>query len=283
VQHRFNPTLALEAAYVGNVGRHLYETLNANQAVPGPGNADPRRPFYQLYGLEQFLAQYCNCDNSNYNSLQTKFQKQLSRGLDFLLTYTWSKALTNTEGGSVPSNSYNVRSDYGPASWDREHTFTFEHSWNLPFGRDRYWKLGNNQFANLVAGGWRLSGVHSFASGLPFTPTVANAPLLNDPDFASLRADLIGNWQVANQNAGQWFNPAAFSEPHQLYRQGTAARNSLRGPRLWQSDLSLSKNLLSSERRSLDLRADAFNVFNHTNLANPNSTIDSSCFNSLAK
>ena len=109
VQHRFTQDFALEVAYVGNVGRHLYETLNANQAVPGPGDLDPRRPFYNLYGLEQFIAQYCNCDNSNYNGLQTKLQKQYSHGLDFLLTYTWSKALTDTEGGGVPSNSYNVR------------------------------------------------------------------------------------------------------------------------------------------------------------------------------
>ena len=215
VQHKFSQTLALEVAYVGNVGRHLFETLNANQAVPGAGDVDPRRPYYQLYGLEQGLYQYCNCDNSNYNGLQTKLQKQLSYGLDFLLTYTWSKALTDTEGGSVPSNSYDVRSDYGPASWDRTHTVTFEHNWNIPVGRDRYWKLGNNTAANLILGGWRLSGVHTIASGAPFTPNVANAPLLNDPDFASLRADVVGNWQVANPNANEWFNPAAFSEPQQ--------------------------------------------------------------------
>jgi hypothetical protein len=119
-----------------------------------------------------------------------------------------------------------------------------------------------------------LSGVHTIATGEPFTPTVANGPLLNDPDFASVRADVVGNWHVSNQNANEWFNPAAFTEPQQPYRQGTAGRNSLRGPKLWESDLSLAKNLLSGERRSLELRADAFNVFNHPNLANPSSTID---------
>jgi hypothetical protein len=109
---------------------------------------------------------------------------------------------------------------------------------------------------------------------MPFTPTVANAPLLNDPDFASVRADVVGDWHVSNPNASEWFNPAAFSEPQQPYRQGTAGRNSLRGPMLWESDLSLAKNLLASEKRRLELRADAFNVFNHVNLALPNSTID---------
>ncbi len=274
VQHQFNPSLALEVAYVGNVGRHLFETLNVNQAALGSGDVNSRRPFYNLFGLQQGIYQYCNCDNSNYNSLQTKLQKQFSHGLDFLLTYTRSKALTDTEGGSIPSNSYDVRADYGSASWDRTHTVTFEHNWDIPVGRNRYWTLGNNRVVDGILGGWRLSGVHTWASGQPFTPTVSNAPSLNDPDLASLRADVVGNAQVSNPSAAEWFNPAAFSEPQAPYRQGTAGRNSLRGPRLFNSNLSLAKNLLSSERRKLELRADAFNVFNHVNLANPNSIID---------
>ena len=94
-------------AYVGNVGRHLFETLNRNQAVPGPGDVDPRRPFYNPFGLSQGIYQYCNCDTSSYNALQTKIQKQFSRGVDFLLTYTWGKALDNIRGrGNAPSNLY---------------------------------------------------------------------------------------------------------------------------------------------------------------------------------
>ncbi len=276
VQQQLTHSVALEVAYVGNVGRHLFEALNRNQATLGPGDINSRRPFDVLYGLSQGIYQYCNCANSNYNSLQTKLQKQFSRGLDFLLTYTWSKALDTPQGGGVPSNSYNARSDYGPANWDRTHTVTFEHNWDLPFGRNRYWKLGNNMIADAVLGGWRLSGVHTFASGQPFTPTVGNAPLLNNPDLAQVRADLVGNPNVANQSASEWFNVAAYSEPTQPFRQGTAGRNSLRGPALYNSNVSLSKNLLVSEHKALDLRADAFNVFNHTNLANPASTIDES-------
>jgi hypothetical protein len=276
LQRQITSSMALEVAYVGNVGRHLFETLNANQAVLGPGDVNSRRPFYDLYGVTQGIYQYCNCDNSNYNALQTKFQRQFSHGLDFLLTYTWSKALTDTEGGNVPSNTYDVRSDYGPASWDRTHTLTLEHDWDLPFGRARYWKLGDNAVADAILGGWRLSGVHTFASGEPFTPLVANAPLLNDPDIPSneIRADVVGNWHVANPNASEWFNPAAFTEPQQPFRQGTAGRNSLRGPGLAISNVSLAKNLLLSERRSLELRADAFNVFNHPNLALPSNYVD---------
>ncbi len=278
VQQQLTPTIALQVAYVGNVGRHLFESLNRNQAVPGPGDVDPRRPFYNQYGLEQGLYQYCNCSTSNYNALQTRFQKQFSRGLDFLLTYTWAKALNYASEGSggSPSNIYDGRNDYGPASFDRTQTVTFTYNWDIPVGRNRHWKLGNNAIADAIIGGWRLSGVNTFGTGLPFTPTVNSAPLLNDPDFSQVRADLIGNPSVPNPNANLWFNPAAYSEPQQAFRQGTAGRNSLRGPHQWESDVSLAKNLLLSERFKLELRADAFNVFNHANLGNPASQIDGS-------
>ena len=269
VQQRFTSNMALEVAYVGNVGRHLTEEVNQNQAVPGPGDLDPRRPFYR-FDLTQGIVQYCNCDNSSYNGLQMKLQRQFSHGLDFLVTYTWAKAMTNSEGGSNFGNAYDIRADHGPAAWDREHVVTIQHNWDLPFGRSRYWKLGNNPILDAVLGGWRLSGVHTLETGLPFTPTVSNAPLLN-ADFGTTRADLVGDPSVPNQNRNLWFNPAAYSEPSQPFRNGTAGRNSLRGPNLVMFNFSLAKNLLLGERRSLELRADAFNLFNHVNLGLPGS------------
>jgi outer membrane receptor protein involved in Fe transport len=273
VQQQLARDLALEVAYVGNVGRHLFLALNENQAIPGPGDFGTREPFYLKYGLTQGIYQYCNCDNSNYNSLQMKLQKQFSRGLDFLLTYTWGKALGNSEGAGGFADNYDVRASYGPMSWDREHTVTLTHNWDLPFGRDRRFKLGNNMIADLVLGGWRLSGVHSIGSGLPFTPTVSTATLLN-ANLNYVNADVVGNPSVSNPNANLWFNPAAYTAPQQLYRNGNAGRNSLRGPALYLSDFSLSKNLIPSEKWRLELRADAFNAFNHVNLGLPNSTID---------
>ncbi len=269
VQRRITSSTAVEVAYVGNVGRHLFLFLNENQAIPGPGSDfNLRRPFYLLYGLTQTIGQVCNCDNSNYNALQTKLQKQFSHGLDFLFTYTWSKALGSSENAGGFSNNYDVRASYGPMSWDRTQTVTFQHNWDLPFGRNRRWTLGGNKVADAVLGGWRLSGVHNFGSGLPFTPLVSSAPSVN-ADFNNVRADVIGNPSVPNPSAAMWFNRAAFTAPEQPFRNGTAGRDSLRGPRLAISNLSLSKNLIPSEHWSLDLRADAFNVFNHVNLGLP--------------
>jgi hypothetical protein len=274
VQTQFTSTLAFELAYVGNVGRHLFLSINQNQAVPGPGDYDPRRPFYPQFGLTQPLYQTCNCDTSQYNALQSKLQKRFSHGLDFLLTYTWSKAMDNSEGGGGFANNYNIRGSHGPASWDRANEVTLDHNWDLPFGRDRKWKLGGNAIADAIAGGWRLSGTHNFGSGLPFTPTVGNAPLLN-ADFNYVNADIVGDPTVSDPNRKLWFDPAAFSEPQEPYRNGTAGRDSLRGSKLVVSNLSISKNLLPLEGKSLEFRAEAFNVFNHANLGLPNSTIDS--------
>ena len=273
VQTEFTNTLAFELAYVGNVGRHLFLSINQNQAVPGPGDFDPRRPFYTTFGLEQALYQTCNCDTSQYNAMQSKLQKRFSHGLDFLLTYTWSKAMDNSEGGGGFANNYDIRGSHGTASWDRTNTVTADYNWDLPFGRNRRWKLGNNIIADAIAGDWRLSGTNNFGSGLPFTPTVSNAPLLNT-DFNYVQADIVGDPLVSNPNRNLWFNPSAFSEPQEPYRNGTAGRNSLRGPKLAVSNISIAKNLLPMEGKSLEFRAEAFNIFNHVNLGLPDSTID---------
>lgn len=276
VQRQLTSDLALEVAYVGNVGRHLYENPNINQAVPGPGSYDSRRPFYQLYGLEQGLYAVCNCDTSSYNALQVKLQKRFARGLDFLLTYTYSRALGTAEaGGGGWDNNYDIAASYGPMSWDHTHAVTLTHNWDLPFGKNQRWNLGGNRALDLIAGGWRFSGVTTILSGSPFSATVSNAPLLN-ADFNGVRADIIGDPNVSNPSSNLWFNPAAYTAPQQPYRDGTSSRNSLRGPSEFVANWSLAKSFAITEKKQLEFRWETFNTFNHPNLANPASTIDES-------
>ena len=273
VQQELGTDFAVELAYVGNVGRHLFLSLNRNQAVPGPGDYNLRRPFFNNFGLEQGLYQTCNCDNSSYNALQAKLQKRVSHGLDFLLTYTYGKAMGNSEGAGGFSDNYNVRASHGPMSWDRTHTVTLTHNFDLPFGRGRHLTMGGSKAADFILGGWRISGIHTFASGLPFTPFVSNAPLLNT-DFNNVRADIIGDPSASNPSADLWYNPTAFTAPRQPYRNGTASRNSLRGPALYASDMSLAKDFWPSEGKHLEFRWEVFNAFNHVNLGLPNGTVD---------
>jgi Carboxypeptidase regulatory-like domain/TonB dependent receptor len=272
VQHEIRSDLTAEIAYVGNVGRHLFANRNTNQAVPGPGDYGPRRPFNK-FGLSQGVYDVCNCDNSSYHSLQAKLQKRTSHGLDFLLTYTWSKAMTNSEGGYNFSDNYNIRGDHGPASWDHTHALTLLHTWDLPFGEGRRWASKTSKVADAFVGGWRFSGVTTLLSGAAFTPFVSNAPLLNT-DFNNVRPDIVGGPHVSSPNRVLWFNPGAYTSPQQPFRNGTASKGSLRGPPQYLFNLSLSKNFVITEGKTLEFRWENFNAFNHTNLGLPNSTVD---------
>jgi len=272
VQHQIVPSMTVEAAYVGNVGRHLFLNLNRNQAIPGPGDFDPRRPFYK-YGDTQAIYSVCNCDNSDYNSLQLKAQKRLSHGVDFLVTYTWSKAMDNGEGGYNFANNYDLRGDHGPATFDRTNALTILHNWDLPFGKGRKYLSHANKVVDGIAGGWRFSGVSTLYSGVAFTPTISNAPSVN-ADLNTFYPDVIGNPSVADPNANMWFNPAAYTAPQQPYRNGDAGKGSLRGPASYVFNLALAKSFFIREGKSLEFRWENFNALNHVNLALPNRQVD---------
>lgn len=281
VQHQFNPTLTAEVAYVGNVGRHLFINPNVNQASPPTASTDPstygdydsRRLYFQKFGLEQGLYETCNCDNSSYHAMQVKVQKRAAHGLDFLVTYTYGKAMVNSETGGAFSNNLAWWQDHGPANYDRTHTLTVSHSWELPFGRGHHWGSGMNKPEDVILGGWVFSGISTFESGLPFTPQVSNAPQLY-ADFNSVRADQIGDYHVSNRNANEWFNPAAFVYPQGLGRNGDVHHNALRGPRFAELDLALGKVFTLSEGKTLEFKWETYNAANHVNLANPANTVD---------
>src|ERR1039457_3786115 len=162
VQHQFTPTLTAEAGYIGNVGRHLFVNPNVNQAALDPNcandgtcnNFNARRLYYQKFGLTQGIYETSNCDNSSYHALQVKVQKRASHGLDFLATYTYGKAMANTETGGPFSNNLNWWQDHGPANYDRTHTATISYVWELPFGRGRQFGGSANRAVDLVLGGW---------------------------------------------------------------------------------------------------------------------------------
>jgi hypothetical protein len=283
VQHQFSPSLTAEVAYIGNVGRHLFINPNVNQAAPPDPNSNPatwsdfdsRRLYFQRFGLEQGIYATCNCDNSSYHAMQVKVQKRATRGLDLLLTYTYGKAMANSETGGAFSNNLNWWQDHGPANYDRKQTLTISHVYQLPFGRGRHWGSGGNKFVDSVLGGWDFSGISTFESGLPFTPQVFNAPLLY-ADFSSVRADQIGNPGVSSPSANLWFNPSAFVYPQGVGRNGDIRHNSLRGPGFDELDLSLGKVFNLAEGKTLEFKWETYNAANHVNLANPNNYIDGS-------
>jgi len=280
VQRQVSSTLTAEVGYVGNVGRHLFVNPNVNQAALDPNcvadgtcdNLNLRRHYFQKFGLTQGIYETCNCDNSSYHAMQIKVQKRASHGLDFLVTYTYGKAMANSETGGPFSNNLNWWQDHGPANYDRTHTLTVGHVWELPFGRGRRFGGSSSRVADLVLGGWDFSGVSTFESGLPFTPTVSQNLVFSD--LNSVRADQIGNPGVPHPDANLWFNPNAFTHPPDPGRNGYVHHNALRGPRLANLDLSLGKIFKIAEAKTLEFKWENFNALNHVNLANPNGTVD---------
>jgi len=111
-------------------------------------------------------------------------------------------------------------------------------------------------------------------SATPFTPVINNTPSLNS-DCCTLRPDRFGSGALSSQNRNQWFDSTAFRVPAQ-YVFGNSVGNILRGPGFSSAAWSLSKNVQFSESKKLELRWEAFNAFNPTNLSNPVAAIDSS-------
>jgi outer membrane receptor protein involved in Fe transport len=275
VQHQFAGGLSFQVAYVGNVGRHLYENPNLNQAVLGPGPVDPRRRFYGPYGLEQGIYYTCNCNTSNYNGVQVKLEKHASHGLDFTLNYTYSKALgsSNFGGGGFDDND-NVRNSYGPASFNSTQALTLTNVWQIPYGHGRRWGSSSSKALDLILGGWSLDGITTLDSGHPFSPMVSNTASVNDPDFNGVRADKIGPANIANQSTAEWFNVASFVDPQAPYRDGTASADSLWGPAQYMVNLALAKTFLITEHKTLEFRWENFNAFNIDNYGQPANTVD---------
>ncbi len=273
VQRELVSQLTLSVAYVGNVGRHLTGGYALNDAPPGPGPLLNRRPLYVLYGLSQRLNVKCDCLNSSYNAFQTQLNKRFSAAYSLLANFSWQKTLDiGGEAFPLPTNNYNARQDYGPASYDREFAVTIAHTLELPFGHGRKYLSGGSKFTNAVVSNIAFRGITSWYSGLPFSPTLNNNSFLNSDENS--RPQQIGNpFAGFTQSAQEWFNPAAYTIPPQ-YTFGDAGINSLRGPSFFQADWQVSKGFKFTERVGMEISWNVFNVFNTTNLALPNTTVN---------
>jgi outer membrane receptor protein involved in Fe transport len=269
LQRELLSDLLVEASYVGSKGTKLLRTRNINQAVLGAGTINARR-LYQGFG--NITARESSA-NSIYHSLQLRAEKRWARGLSFLTSYTWSKAIDDSSGvpastatSNSPQNSYDLRAERGLSEFDSRHRFVFSNIYALPFGE--HW----------LTGGWQLSSIVALQSGRPFSPRigrdVSNTGQLQD------RPNLVGNPKLDDPDPARWFNTSAFViQPNNNF--GTAGRNILTGPGYANIDASLSKTFRFGEQRQLEFRTEVFNLFNHPNFDLPNATADSAQFGSV--
>jgi hypothetical protein len=221
--------------------------------------------------------------NSSYNALQADLLHRLSRGLEIRANYTWSKNLDMNSGltGAQSQNQSQMildrgglRRDWGPSALNAASQASISARYELPFGH------GQQQMRNAIGpagkflGGWQLNAITTLLSGFPFTPVIGTNRSgdgdTRNPDRPSLNPAFTG--PVVLGRPGQWFNPNAFILPA-LGTYGNLGRGVFSGPGLADLDLSLLKNTPISEKTSLQVRAEFFNILNHPNFGVPNQTV----------
>ncbi len=278
IQQRLTDDIIAEVGYVGNKGTHLTMFINANTALPGPGDPDPRRPWPVLGATSEMD----NVASSHYEGLQAKIEKRFAKGLTFRANYSFSKTMdvggSGFSSSASPQNPNDFRADSALSSLDRKNIFSLDWVYQLPFGRGKQFGNGMNRLEDVIAGGWEVTGIMSATSGSPFTATL-------DSDIANIgarsisqRPNVIGDpYSGAHSLTGLWVNPAAFAIPAQ-YTFGDLGRNTLIGPGFYQFDFGGFKNFTLTERIGMQFRAEIFNITNRVNYGNPNSDLSSSSF-----
>ncbi len=271
VQRQLPHNLMVEVDYVGNHGVKLSYDGNFNNALPGPGVVGtPEHPRqYNQYGA---LSLSTTSASSNYNALQVKVEKRFSNGLQFLTSYSWANEIDLGSGcfacSASPQNEYNPAADRGPGAFDMRHIFTTSYSYELPFGRGKRFLGGANGVANQVVGGWQITGITHYNTGLPLNVVLGSnnandgaARLVQRPDLVGTASRLPRGPDVTQG----WLNPAAFAVPAP-YTYGNLGRNAVRAPGMGNWDFGLFKNFtLHNEAMTLQFRAELFNAFNHMN------------------
>ncbi len=280
--------------------------IEANPAVDSPGatiqNADQRREYADCspaLGSCAFASVGLIADNnsSTYHALQVAFSRQFTTNLSFLASYWWSKSLDDVSSlnlaGSAPTlvagendlaqNPFDLRAEHGPSLFDATQRFVFSGTYVVP-----RWHRAP-RFAGLAVNGWQLNTITSLSSGTPFTvydssnvSLQGSAPEITG--FYSSRPDLAGNPNAGPHTPNQWVSRSAFAplDPQtQAGQFGNEGRNVIRGPGLASVDLSLFKNFILAESKSIQFRAESFNTLNHPNFALPENDISSPAFGQI--
>jgi hypothetical protein len=224
---------------------------------------------------------------SDYNALQVNYNHRVSRGLTAMISYTYSKFLDNVEGNqswsyngnNSPANNYNLAAEKSVDGSDIPHSLVASYIYRLPVGRGEAFGSGMGRIANAVLGGWELSGIATFKSGIPIS--------ISGNDIATFggnpRPDYSGNIHVAHPGIKEWFNTGAFHYSKLAVDGGDTWGNAprffsdLRGPHYQNWDTSLMKNWPIKESMRIQFRLETYNTFNHPNFYSPSGTGYSGC------
>ena len=291
VQQQLGRSRVVELAYVGSKGTSLLSARDINQPQPSalpPGLPFVPRPIPQFDEINTIESRA----NSNYHALQARFQQRLSRGLVMLASYTWSKSIDDASNffpsagdPNYPQNSYNLHAERGRSNFDVPHRLAINYVYDLPFGKGRA-HFADNGFVTTLLTGWQTSGIFTAQSGRPFTVALIRELDNSGTGFSALgfgandRPNLIGDPNQGNRTTQRWFNTNAFVIPP-AGTFGNAGRNIIDGPGFHSFNASVIKNTNLTERLNLQLRAEAFNLFNHPNFDLPDNFLGSPTFGQI--
>jgi outer membrane receptor protein involved in Fe transport len=301
VQKELAKNTLLDIAYIGNHGLKLQGFLNANQKNPANGFARP-------YGnWPSDITAAVNEFYSHYNALQVRYEQRFVSGLTLLNSFTWEHALDNASAsleGNTPSpqDGNNLNADYGQSDYNLPVANITSLVYEVPVGHGKAYLGSANPFVDAVLGGWQISAVNTMQGGTPYNltygPNSANAV---SPQISATyrganeyRPNVVAGQPYRLCNSGHtclnqrnpangtidYLNLAALTLPatkdangNLLSPFGNLARNSVRTPLFYQTDFDLNKRFSTPvERMKIEFRAEAYNVFNHTNLYFPGSS-----------
>jgi hypothetical protein len=303
LQYALTNSLSAQASYVFTDGSDLQQGIGNNQVsqlLPANSNTTPFVPFQDF---SQGASYQRTIGSSIYHGLQTKLEQQLSNGLTFLFTYTWSKTMSDAgdllNGGSVSGlrapwvPGLGPRFDWGLADFDVRNVFHISGGYELPVGRNKRYFANTSKLVDNVVGGWAINWIATLQGGQPITLTCPSGttsgtncfdvPVPGQSQKLGLHTDSNG---VLN-----WFgNPKAFNQPCQLGSNGQlalpltptgcapllgsailgAGPSTTYGPGFHRLDFSAFKNFQVSDRISVQFRSEFFNILNHPNFNAPN-------------
>jgi Carboxypeptidase regulatory-like domain/TonB dependent receptor len=290
VQQALPGQFSLQISYVANHGVHIGVAQNIN-LPPALGLGTAGEPEYIAFKRSATTTVYFLGYSSNYQSLQLQLNRRYTNGLATLTAFTWGKGLGYQTGDD--GNLYfwlDQRHNYAPNDYDHKFNFQESFTYDLPFGPGKHWL--SSGITSRVLGGWKVAGIISVYSGLPFNVT-ANGGTINFPTSNGQQqmANLVGPYHVLHGiGAGHnWFDPASFGQPAGCPKtgpcpiqygvtMGNVGRNQFYGPGYIQDNISVFKAFAIRENISLETRADAFQLSNTPQFNSPQGSITSTTF-----
>ncbi len=302
--HLFLPvtTLSPLAPQYWSMGRSTLTSAVANPfygQITDPKATNLKNPTIQLYRLLRPMPQFDGTNvgtaeppraDSNYHALQLKWEKRYSAGFTMLVHYTWAKMIDDASygsgnygwlgGNSSLQNIWDLRAERALSSHDISHRAVFTGSYQMPFGRGRKWGSNLNRAADLLVGGWHLSGLATLSTGMPLQVTQSGGNIWDGTQRPNLIGDPSTSGSAQNRLNG-WFNAAAFSKPD-VDVPGSAPRNlNYRGPGMVMFDAALLKSFRVKEGQRVEFRLEAQNAFNHPVFSDPANTFGSTNFGQI--